>query len=188
MKVINITKEFDSKFIEQVAKESGENPYLCYQCGNCTAGCPFTEFFDYPVSQIMRLLQQGQKETILRSKAIWLCATCETCTTRCPCQIDVAQIMDTLRVIARRENYVSEKEIKLFFDTFLESLKKHGRVFELGILLAYNLKSGKIFTDVDLGPKVLLKGKIHLLPTKIKGQEKVESIFRKLAERVSGNE
>lgn len=185
--VINITKSADSSFIGQVAKESGQNPYLCYQCGNCTAGCPFTEFFDYPVSKIMRLLQAGQKETILRSRAIWLCATCETCTTRCPCQIDVAQIMDTLRVIARRENYVSEKEIKLFFDTFLDSMKKHGRVFELGVLLKYNLRSGKLFTDADLGPKVLSRGKIHLFPTNIKGKEKVEKIFREF-ERKPRNE
>lgn len=183
MKVINITKQVDNEFIEQVAKESGENPYLCYQCGNCTAGCPFTEFFDYPVSQIMRLLQQGQKETILRSRAIWLCATCETCTTRCPCKIDVAQIMDTLRVIARRENYVSEKDIRIFYDSFLDSLRKYGRVFELGVLLNFNLRSGRIFADADLGPKVLSKGKIRIFPTKIKGREKIEEIFRKLSEK-----
>lgn len=188
MKVINITRDSDVSFIEQVSKESGQNPSLCYQCGNCTAGCPFTDFFDYPVSQIMRLLQAGQKETILRSRAIWLCATCETCTTRCPCEIDVAQIMDTLRVIARRENYVSEKDIKLFFDTFLDSLKKYGRVFELGILLNYNFKSGKILTDVDLGPKVLSRGKIHLLPKKIRGRDKIEGIFGRFLERARKNE
>lgn len=185
---MNITKDQNTDFVEQVSRESGQNPYLCYQCGNCTAGCPFTEFFDYPVGQIMRLLQVGQKETILRSRAIWLCATCETCTTRCPCQIDVAQIMDTLRVIARRENYVSEKDIKLFFDTFLDSLRKYGRVFELGILLNYNLKSGKIFADIDLGPKVLGKGKIHFLPTKIKGKEKIERIFGRFLERAKKDE
>jgi heterodisulfide reductase subunit C len=95
--------------------------------------------------------------------------------------------MDTLRVIARRENYVSEKEIKLFFDTFLDSMKKHGRVFELGVLLKYNLRSGKLFTDADLGPKVLSRGKIHLFPTNIKGKEKVEKIFREF-ERKPRNE
>ncbi|HOC37862.1 MAG TPA: 4Fe-4S dicluster domain-containing protein, partial [Thermodesulfobacteriota bacterium] len=96
MDPINITKQVDTAFIEQVRRESGENPSLCYQCGNCTAGCPYTAFFDFPVSQVMRLLQTGQRETILTSHSIWLCATCETCTTRCPCEIDIAHIMDVL--------------------------------------------------------------------------------------------
>ena len=179
MDSINLSSSTNWNFIEQVSKESGQNPSLCYQCGNCTAGCPYTHYFDYPVSQVMRLLQAGQKDTILDSKAIWLCATCETCTTRCPCDIDVAHIMDTLRIIARRENRVSEKDIKLFYDTFLSSVKQFGRMYEVGVLLGYNLKSGHIMTDAELGPKVLSRGKIHFFPKKIKGSDKVAQIFER---------
>jgi heterodisulfide reductase subunit C2 len=183
MDALNLTKSVDWAFINQVAEESGQNPSLCYQCGNCTAGCPYTHYFDYPVSLVMRLLQAGQKETILSSKAIWLCATCETCTTRCPCEIDVAQVMDTLRIIARRENKVSEKNIKLFYDTFLDSMKQHGRLFEVGTLMAYNLKSGRVFTDAELGPKVMAKGKLHVFPKNIKGRDKVAKIFSRYQEK-----
>jgi len=183
MNTINLSKNVDSDFINQVYKESGENPSLCYQCGNCTAGCPYTDYFDYPVSQVMRLLQAGQKDTILNSKAIWLCATCETCTTRCPCEIDVAGIMDTLRIIARRENRVSEKDIKLFYDTFLNSMKQFGRIYEVGILLSYNLKSGHLLADAELGPKVMEHGKIHFLPKWIKGADKVAQIFNRFQEK-----
>jgi heterodisulfide reductase subunit C len=183
MDAINLTESVNWDFIEQVKKESGQNPSLCYQCGNCTAGCPFTHFFDYPVSQVMRLLQAGQKDTILNSKAIWLCATCETCTTRCPCEIDVTNIMDTLRIIARRENMVSEKDIKTFYDSFLNSMKQHGRIFEMGILLSYNLKSGHLFTDAELGPKVMERGKIHFFPKNIKGRDRVARIFKRFSEK-----
>ena len=183
MEPINLTEKTDWQFIDQVKKESGQNPALCYQCGNCTAGCPYTKYFDYPVSQVMRLLQAGQKETILNSRSIWLCATCETCTTRCPCEIDIAHIMDVLRIIARRENYVSEKDVKRFYDAFLASMKHHGRVFEVGILMGYNFKSGHLLADADLGPKILGKGKIHFLPTRIKGRDKVAEIFRKFQEK-----
>jgi len=187
MEPINLTKAIDWKFIEQVKEESGQDPFLCYQCGNCTAGCPYTEVFDYPVNQVMRLLQTGQKEMILRSKSIWLCATCETCTTRCPCELDVAHIMDVLRIIARRENYVSEREVKQFYDSFLASLQKHGRVFEMGILMGYNLRSGHLFSDADLGPKILGKGKIHFLPTNIKGKDQVARIFEKFQKKRKGS-
>jgi heterodisulfide reductase subunit C len=183
MEPINLTEKTDWQFIDQVKKESGQDPALCYQCGNCTAGCPYTKYFDYPVSQVMRLFQAGQKETILNSRSIWLCATCETCTTRCPCEIDIAHIMDVLRIIARRENYVSEKDVKKFYDAFLTSMKHHGRVFEVGILMGYNFKSGHLLADADLGPKILGKGKIHFLPTRIKGRDKVAEIFRKFQEK-----
>ena len=131
----------------------------------------------------MRLLQAGQKETILTSRSIWLCATCETCTTRCPCEIDIAHIMDVLRIIARREGYVSEKDIKLFYDSFLGSLERHGRVFEVGILMGYNLRSGHLMADAALGPKMMGKGKIHFLPTNIKGKDQIAKIYRKFQEK-----
>ncbi len=183
MDIINLTEKTDWAFIEEVKKESGENPANCYQCGNCTAGCPYTQYFDYPVSMVMRLLQAGQKETILNSKSIWLCATCETCTTRCPCNVDVAHIMDTLRIMARREGKVSEKDIKLFYDTFLDSMKQYGRMFEMGIILGYKLKSGHLMGDAELGPAMMSKGKIHFLPTKIQGADKVARIFKKFQEK-----
>ena len=181
--LLTYTRAIDWEFIDQVREESGQDPSLCYQCGNCTAGCPYTEYFDYPVSQVMRLLQAGQKETLLTSHSVWLCATCETCTTRCPCEIDIAHIMDVLRIIARREGYVSEKDIKLFYDAFLASLERHGRVFEMGILMGYNLKSGHLFADAELGPKVMGKGKIHFLPTNIKGKSHIARIFDKFQEK-----
>ena len=183
MDPINLTQAVDWEFIDQVREESGQDPSLCYQCGNCTAGCPYTEYFDYPVSQVMRLLQAGQKETLLTSHSIWLCATCETCTTRCPCEIDIAHIMDVLRIIARREGYVSEKDIKHFYDAFLASLERHGRVFEMGILMGYKLKTGHLFGDAELGPKIMGKGKIHFLPTNIKGKNHIARIFDKFQEK-----
>ena len=185
MDTINLTEKTDWAFIEQVTKESGQNPSHCYQCGNCTAGCPYTQYFDYPVSQVMRLLQAGQKDTILNSKSIWLCATCETCTTRCPCEVDVTHIMDTLRIIARREGRVSEKDIKLFYDSFLESVKQYGRMFEMGIIMNYKLRSGHLFGDAELGPTMMSKGKIHLLPKKIKGADKVAKIFTRYQEKAN---
>ncbi len=60
--------------------------------------------------------------------------------------------------MAYREKRYTEKEIKKFYESFLASLKKHGRIFELGILMRYNLASGHILADADLGPKVMARG------------------------------
>ena len=48
--------------------------------------------------------------------------------------------------------------------------------------MRYNLASGHIFADADLGPKVLAKGLIHFLPKTIKGRDEVARIYKKFAE------
>ena len=169
----------DQEFIHQVAEESEQDPALCYQCGNCTAGCPYTFVYDIPVHKIMRLLQAGQRSEILSSHSLWLCATCESCTTRCPNNIDVARIMDVLRHMARREGYATEKQVKQFNDSFLQSVQKHGRVFELETLIRYVIRSGRFWTDMELGPKVLGKGKISTRAHDIQGKEHVSGIINR---------
>ncbi len=182
MEVIHFTESYDADFVREVEERSGQNLDLCYQCGKCTAGCPYTFTYDLTVSQIMRLLQMGQKEKVLSCKSIWRCATCESCTTRCPNSIDVAKIMDVLRHIARQQGYVSDRTVKTFFDSFLSSVEKHGRVFEVGMLVNFVTKTGRFWTDADLAPKILPKGKIGFKPHEIKGKDEVAKIFQKYKE------
>ncbi|HCR13283.1 MULTISPECIES: 4Fe-4S dicluster domain-containing protein [Solidesulfovibrio] len=179
MQTINLTRDYDGDFVHRVEEESGQNVSLCYQCGNCTAGCPYTFAYDIPVSQIMRLVQAGQKKTVLASKSIWLCATCESCTTRCPNNIDVACVMDVLRHMARREGLAAVPQVKTFWDSFLDSVKAHGRVFELGLTVNYVMRTGRFWTDLDLGPKIFPKGKLSMKPHEIAGKEHVARIFER---------
>ena len=179
MPAIALDKTRDEAFIEEVERESGQNVRQCYQCGNCTAGCPYTFVYDIPVSQVMRLLQAGQKDTLLKSKSIWLCGTCQSCTTRCPNNIDVATVMDVLRHMARREGYVSQKNVKRFTDAFLDSVRKHGRAFEIGLVTDYVMRSGRFWTDATLAPKLLPKGKLSFKPHEIEGKRQVEKIFER---------
>jgi heterodisulfide reductase subunit C len=179
MNIINLSKDYDAQFVADVEKESGQKVSLCYQCGNCTAGCPYTFAYDIPVSQIMRFVQAGQKQTVLSSKSIWLCATCESCTTRCPNNIDVACVMDVLRHMARREGLAAVPQVKTFWDAFLNSVRAHGRVFELGLTVEYVAKTGRFWTDMDLAPKIFPKGKLGLRPHDIQGKEHVARIFER---------
>jgi heterodisulfide reductase subunit C len=182
MEIIHLAS-IDRDFMQAVEKESGQQVAHCYQCGNCTAGCPLTFAFDFPVHQIMRLVQVGQKARVLGSHSIWLCATCETCTTRCPREIDVARVMDVLRMMARREGTVSEEGVQAFYDSFLDSVKGHGRLYELGVIMKYNLHTKRLFADSALGPHLLGKGKIHILPERIKGAGAVKEIFARFAKK-----
>ena len=166
-------------FIHQVEKESGQQVSKCYQCGNCSASCNYTYVYDYPVNQIMRLIQLGQEDIVLRSRSIWLCANCQACTTRCPCNIDVARVMETLRVMSVDNDTVSIRNVRLFYDEFLNSVKLFGRVFETGLLATYSIKAGKPFTDMDLAPKVLKKRKLAVKPPMNRGRKAVADIFER---------
>lgn len=183
MNIINMTQSCDTDFIKAVEAESGQNVSLCYQCGNCTAGCPYTFVYDIPVSQVMRLLQAGQKETLISCNSVWLCGSCQSCTTRCPNNIDVAQIMDVLRHFARRNGRCPQTAVKSFWDSFLESVRAHGRVYELGVMRDYVFKTGRFWSDVDLAPKVLPRGKLGFFPHDIQGKDEVKRIFERFEEQ-----
>jgi heterodisulfide reductase subunit C len=81
-------------FARRIQKATGENVFLCYHCVKCTSGCPLVEHFDLAPNQIMRAAQLGMEDTIFDSKTPWICASCQTCTTRCPQGIDIAKVMD----------------------------------------------------------------------------------------------
>lgn len=181
MQAISLQKP-DKKFISEVEERSGQRIVECYQCGNCTAGCPFNFAYDVPVSRIMRLVQTGQRDQVLSCHSIWLCASCQTCTTRCPNSIDVAKVMDVLRHMSREAGFSTEREVKAFGDAFLASIAKNGRLHEVGVALGYEMRTGKFLTDIDLLRTMLTKGKLTFRPHANKNSAQVSDIFRRYRE------
>jgi len=82
---------FTADFLEEVNQHSGEKVQLCFQCFKCSLGCPVSFAMDYLPHQLLRMVQMGLKDRVLHSHTIWVCAACETCTTRCPNHIDIAR-------------------------------------------------------------------------------------------------
>ena len=177
-----ISSESDPGFVRRVEDLSGQKISYCYQCGNCTASCAFTDDYDFPVNQIMRLIQLGQKATTLQSRSIWLCGQCQACTVRCPCTIDVARVMAALRVMALEASCAAEKNIKKFGDEFLRSIALFGRVFETGLLAAYKIRSGSLLTDMDLASQLLKRGKLTLVPHRIGGRREVAALVKRFSD------
>ena len=173
----------NTALLEEVQCRSGTPVSACLQCHKCSAGCPIGPEMDYQASQIMRLVYLGEEDEILESGAIWLCASCEACTARCPMGIDIAAVMDALRIMAvRRKAALADSRGEKFNRSFLGSVRRHGRVYELGMLTAYKLRSGQLFADLAKFPQMLAKGKISLLPKKCKSTEQMREIFRRAEE------
>jgi heterodisulfide reductase subunit C len=89
--------------IQEVEDLCNENLYGCYQCGTCSAGCPFIDEMDLSPDEVIRYVILDRKE-VLNSKTIWLCSSCFTCAERCPRDINITKIMEALRqIILRRK-------------------------------------------------------------------------------------
>lgn len=173
-----------SHLAETIRKECGENAFLCYQCQKCSAGCPVVEHFDLAPNQVMRAIQLGQKEMVLHSKTIWLCAMCETCATRCPHDINITKIMDVLKIMAKNEGIESKvPSVPLFYQAALRGIKRFGRMYEAGLMgeiyfrqmLSGQLNFQQVWkNDMPMAWKMFKNGKLKIFPTfgklKVKGK------------------
>lgn len=159
----------------KIREQCGENTYLCYQCKRCTAGCPVVEYFDLTPHQILRAVQFGQKDLVLKSGTIWLCAACEACATRCPQEIDITAVMDVLKIMARNEGIKPKvRPVPLFYNAALRGIKLFGRMYEAGLMgelylrlmLAGELDFRQLFTkDLPMAVKMVRDGKLKIFPS-----------------------
>jgi heterodisulfide reductase subunit B len=159
-----------------VEAETGSNVSLCYQCAKCSSGCPVVAHMDRMPNQVMRAVQFDDR-SVLNSKTIWLCASCQTCTTRCPQGMDIAGVMDTLRIEAKQQGIApAVPTVELFNRLFLRNAGWFGRVYELGLMGSMNMMTGKPFNDMAMGIEMLKRGKLRLLPSVTRPPRKVEPV------------
>jgi len=97
-----VLNEKTLEFQRKVEELSGQNTAMCDQCGTCSGGCPFVEEMDITPAQLMRKVMLGQ-EDVLECDTLWICATCNTCTVRCPRMLDVSKVAEALRQIKLRD-------------------------------------------------------------------------------------
>ena len=146
----------------------------------------------YP-DEVIRMVLLGQRNDVLACETIWICAACETCTTRCPNDVRIAELMDCLKEMALEAGVPSpQPRISALHETFLNNIKKRGRLYETTLLPVYLLKSGQLRHklssgawryDVKLGRRMLAKGRVPLKPKSINGIKEVREILDRRKER-----
>ncbi|MEI6061551.1 MAG: 4Fe-4S dicluster domain-containing protein [Bacteroidota bacterium] len=166
----------------EMQKDTGVIINKCYQCGKCSAGCPVATEMDYPPSLVMRMLQTDEPnnyDKLLKSMSIWLCISCEMCLTRCPMEINIPALMDNMRqksLRAKKTNPQANKIIS-FHKSFLDSINYTGRLYEMGLIVDYKMRTWALMQDVAVAPKMFIKGKLNPVPEVIKGRNKIAAIF-----------
>ena len=160
----------------------------CYQCGKCTAGCPVADEMDLMPNQVVRLVQQGELDRAMRCLAVWQCVSCQTCTARCPQDVDCAGVMDRVRQLAA-ENGIIPAELRRVYlcqKAFLDSVRKHGRVHEVELIQRFKTSAflrdfnvPLLMKDAMLAPKLMQRGKFHLRGESVRDRGVVARIFER---------
>lgn len=187
MSLENETIAFDTSYAASCAKKSGVDIFACYQCEKCTNGCPATFAMDVMPHALIRMMQAGLASEVEDAVTPWVCASCETCVTRCPNEVDIPRLMDFLKQEAVKKGIEPKvPEVQAFHDTFMENIRIFGRVQETALMGAYQLKSihgmadltsPPVVENIKLGLKMVAKGRMSLIPKFAKGKAKIKKLF-----------
>jgi heterodisulfide reductase subunit C len=184
-----------SSLAEKIREATGSTPLDCYQCGRCAAGCPQNVPGEMDVSptRVMHWLQleaafperaSEYTQRALGAETPWLCAGCQACTTRCPQGVDIAAAMDVLRQEGLERGVTATtrrvRDIQALHRTFLDGALGHGRIHEIFLVIGYKLRTGHFLQDAALGPAMMARGKLHLLPGKSADTSRVKKAVERL--------
>jgi len=172
---------------QAVAAETGIRAASCYQCLRCTNSCPVSAFMDIKPHQVVRFVQLGQKDKLLECSSVWVCLSCEMCSTYCPNEIDVAGLMNYVKnsVVASHKK-PAEFEIALFHEIFLEVLNKYGRMNDLQLMQRFKLKTlrhghlpsySEIKKDLELARGLFERGRLKLMPERSRAAKEIRAIL-----------
>lgn len=171
----------------ELERVTGCNLDGCLQCGCCAGGCTSIEFMDYSPRQVIQLVKLGYRDVVLKSRAIWVCASCHICEDRCPAGINLSLLMDGLRQMAVREFAGSGGRPEYFHRIFLDQVKLSGRQHEGLLAVRFSRGTSSPLPSARVMFGLLLKGRVELrLPWR--GGKNFRTMVKKLsARRGEGN-
>lgn len=177
------TERLDKVFLDEVVEETpgGERIAHCLQCGSCSGSCPNGPDMDHTPRELLALINAGQRERVLKSNTMWCCVSCYACTTRCPQNIPITDIMYALKRISLREGLAQGTDAPALARTFTGLLDKYGRSFEFGLASRYYLfnKPLSMLRMGPLGLSMFTRGRMSLVPTRIRQLDQLQKIIQK---------
>lgn len=157
----------------------------CMQCGTCSGSCANSFAMDLTPRQVWRLVQLGEKEEIFNSTTFYLCSACYYCTLRCPRGLALTDAMSSLKRLAASEGIRKYKQSSNFYKTFMDTVRRYGRIREAEFMNRYFLSMMNPFLPlgfVSMGMKLMKKRKIPLEIPKLFGEGRFARLFRKVEE------
>jgi len=175
-----------SSFLKEIIAETpgGERIVHCLQCGSCGGSCPNGADMQYTPRTLFAMINADQREEVLSSNTMWCCVSCYFCTTRCPQDIPITEIMYALKRLAIRDGLAKDTDAPALARTFTSLLDRYGRSFELGLASRFYLfnKPLAMLRMGPLGLSMFTRGRMSLVPTRIRQIDQLQAIINKARE------
>jgi NADPH-dependent glutamate synthase beta subunit-like oxidoreductase len=132
----DLIKEIHEKILDE------EKLKNCFECGICTASCSMTEMLGTEYSP-RKLLEDiySNPEDVLASEAIWFCAWCYRCHSRCPQALDLPEIFLFMRSTAAKRGYTQG------FDKALQKIVKNVPLPLVTTVVCFHPERASLKTD-----------------------------------------
>jgi heterodisulfide reductase subunit C len=173
-------------FLDEVkATPGGEHVLACIQCGTCTGSCPMAAYMEHPPRQIIAMIRAGLRDEVLTSSSMWYCLSCYSCTARCPRGVKPTELAHALESLASRHSYkVGGTRTPSLYRSFVQSINGNGRVFELGMMLKYYLRTNPLaaLKMWQVGLQLFLHKRMPLKPARVKDTGELARVLKKYKE------
>ena len=91
-------------------------------------------------------------------------------------------MIDALRAMSRaRWDGCAGTAVPVFNEIFLDAVRERGRIFELGLMIRFKLRTRRLFEDAGKAPMMLLKGKLPLSGARVGGKDERKALFGRAA-------
>jgi heterodisulfide reductase subunit C2 len=172
----------DPNFADEIAQmPGGDRLRECIQCGTCSAVCPLSAYMDYTPRRLIAMTQAGMKDDVLGSFSIWVCAGCYACTTACPKEIPITDMMYALKRTAIR-NGVHPRRFgtPVLAREFVRSVDRWGRNSESWLAIKLYLKTHPtlLLHDYPLAERLRRRGRMRLRRESIRHRAQLRTILR----------
>lgn len=161
---------------------NGDKIKTCLQCGTCSGTCPVSYAMDMTPRRMIALYRAGEIQDVLTSRSLWLCASCYSCTVRCPMDIKITDMIYALKRVASKRGITSPHfPVHKLSKAFVRQIYRYGRNWELGLGAEYFLRARfvKLFTSAGYGWGLFRRGRLALLPGRIRRIRDVRAIIQK---------
>ena len=173
-------------FLEEVIEDTpgGERIVHCLQCGSCGGSCPSGADMEYTPRALFALINAGERDTVLAANTMWACVSCYFCTTRCPQNIPITDVMYALKRVSIAERRYKNTDAPALAKTFTDFVDKYGRSYEAGLATGYHLlhRPLGVVKMMPMGMQMFARGRMAILPTKIRQIGQLQAIIKKAKE------
>lgn len=187
IRTVKYESELNKSFYKKVIENSGcEKVLECIQCGTCSSTCPVSLYMDFTPRKLMAMIKGGFEDDALKSKTIWICSSCYSCTVMCPAQIKITDVMYALKRMAIEKGvYPKGMPTPVLAEEMSKIIAERGRNAEMEVVTRMMLRTNPLgmLKMVPMGLSLFRKGRMHIGGEKIKNRSQLRKLLSGLKKK-----